>query len=229
LQEILDSLSQADGEHEIRLRAALVRLRGVTGLTDPTAIQAAVLAASRSIEESLDQIHKQHELTVSQFLVEIRMLHKRIDSLERAASMDSLTKLLSRAEIESRLRSLPDTRLAVLLIRVEGFIEADTEYGVDVGAELAAAFTKRMRNSLPANAVIARWGDEDFVAMIAGLSTGDAIANAKWISDHLSGAYACLLNGKTVRPKVSLAVDIVEGQGCDADRILHRAGKFFNR
>ncbi|HEY1338552.1 MAG TPA: GGDEF domain-containing protein [Bryobacteraceae bacterium] len=229
LQEILDGLSQSDGDHDARLRAALQRLRAITGLTDPAAIHAAVLAASNSIEESLEQIRKQHQLTVSQFLVEIRMLHKRIDALERAASLDSLTKLITRAEFESRLRALPDTRLAVLLVRVQGFVEAEEEFGVEVAAELAAAFTRRMRNSLPANAQIARWGEQEFVAAIPNLGMGDALANAKWISDHLSGAYACLRAGRTVRPNVSLHVDVMEAPGREMDRIVERAEKYFGK
>ena len=34
----------------------------------------------------------------------------------------------------------------------------------------------------------------------------EALASAKWITEHLSGAYACLKGGKTVRPAVQLTV-----------------------
>ena len=86
LEEILDSLGQADGDHEKNLRAALGKLRQVAAAPGYAALGTVISTAADSIENSLEQLRKQHQLTTSQFLVEIRMLHKRIDALEAAAS-----------------------------------------------------------------------------------------------------------------------------------------------
>ena len=82
LEEVLDSLGQADGDHETNLRTALGKLRQVAAAPGNAALGSVVSSAADSIENSLEQVRKQHQLTTSQFLVEIRMLHKRIDALE---------------------------------------------------------------------------------------------------------------------------------------------------
>ena len=104
LEEILDTLSQSDGDHEITLRGALAKLREAAALPSGAAIAPLVNAAANSIEQSVEQLCKQHQLTISQFIVEIRMLHKRIDALESGASLDMLTHLLSRTGMEQRIR-----------------------------------------------------------------------------------------------------------------------------
>jgi diguanylate cyclase (GGDEF)-like protein len=226
LEEVLDSLSQADGDHETNLRTALGKLRQVAAAPGCAALGSVVSAATDSIESSLEQLRKQHQLTTSQFLVEIRMLHKRIDALERAASVDEVTRLATREELTERIGSAPAGQYCLLLVGARGLRRAEVQYGTEVGAELCAAFAKRLRNSLPLSAVIGRWGAEEFAAILT-VKKSEAVASAKWIMEHLSGAYACLKGGKTVRPAVQLTVGVVEtAANEDPERIIDRVGAF---
>ena len=56
-----------------------------------------------TIQQSIEQARREHQITVSQFKTEIRMLHKRIDMLETAACVDALTKMFTRREMEDRI------------------------------------------------------------------------------------------------------------------------------
>ena len=89
------------------LRTALGKLRQVAATPGYEALGSVVSAAADSIENSLEQVRKQHQLTTSQFLVEIRMLHKRIDALESAVSVDEVTRLATREEFTERIGSTP--------------------------------------------------------------------------------------------------------------------------
>ena len=66
---------------------------------------------------------------------------------------------------------------------------------------------------------------EEFVAIL-NLPKQEATATAKWISEHLSGSYACLLAGKTVRPALQIDVAVVESQGNPPDRLMERVKGF---
>jgi GGDEF domain-containing protein len=185
-----------------------------------------IAAAADSIENSLEQVRKQHQLTTSQFLVEIRMLHKRIDSLESAAAVDEITRCATREELISLIRSSTAGEYCLLLLGVRGLLRAEVQFGKSVGAELAGAFAKRLRSSLQSSALLGRWGAEQFVVVLTG-SKAEALASGKWITESLSGPYSCLNNGKAIRPTLQLTVGVVDTAARETpDRILERIGAF---
>jgi GGDEF domain-containing protein len=115
----------------------------------------------------------------------------------------------------------------LLLITVRGILRSEVQFGKEVGGELAAAFAKRLRNSVPPEATAGRWSTEEFVVM-ASFKKNEAMALAKWISEHLSGSYSCLKEGKTVRPGLQPSVGIVEAGAKDSvESILRRIDLFF--
>lgn len=227
LQEILEGMAQGDGDHEAKLRTSIGRLRSISNSVQDSVLRDALGSTAAAIETSLEEIAKQHQVTVSQFLTEIRVLHKRIDALESAAAVDDLTKLFNRGEIEHRLRNTPGA-YCLLLIRASGLRMAAVHYGSSVGAELAGAFTKRLKNSLPAETVIGRWAEEDFVAVLHA-SNAEVMNSGKYIGEHLGGSYACVQNGKTVRPALQLRIGVVESSGDKPDKILERVAGFLTK
>jgi GGDEF domain-containing protein len=224
LEEILDSLSQSEGDHEAKVRSAIVLLRDIAGSPEGKAVRDLVESAAGAIEQSVEQIRKQHQLTISQMQVEIRMLHKRIDAMETSASLDLLTQLYDRQEIEGRIRGA-SSGTCLLLAKAAGIRTAEVHYKEDVASELTAAFTKRLRNCLPPTAAIGRWSREEFVAVL-NMPKREATTAARWISEHLTGPYACLLNGKTVRPSLQVHVAVVESEGNTPDRLMERVKAF---
>jgi GGDEF domain-containing protein len=222
----LDSFAQTDSNYEVQLRTELGRLRQISGSLEEGAARATILAAADGIEHSIEQIRQQHRLTVSQFLVEIRMLHKRIDLLETAASLDDLTKLFKRDEIERQICAASGGKLCMLLVRASGFRQAEQQFNRGVAIGLAAAFSKRLRNSLPPGAIIGRWSEEGFIAMLS-LETAEAMASAERVVAHLSGTYSCLERGKTVHPSLQASAAVVEQQPGDSpERTLKQVQEF---
>jgi GGDEF domain-containing protein len=229
LEEILDSLNQTDGDHETRLRGAIGNLRKAAGIDPTGTISQIVESAADSIEQSIEQMKKQHQLSVSQFKAEIRVLHQRIDGLEKAASRDQLTQLANRTEMTERIRLSVAGEFCLLLVAARGLLRAEVLHGKEVGEELAAAFAKRLGNCLADDAVAGRWSAEEFIAMVKIKKT-EAIALGKWISENLSGAYACLKAGKAVRPSLQASVAVVETSPNETpERILQRIDAFLIR
>ena len=59
------------------------------------------------------------------------------------------------------------------------------------------------------------------------VNKSELLASGKWLTEHLSGAYACMKSGKTVRPTVQLTVAVVDTAPNEKpDRILERIGLF---
>lgn len=225
LEEIMMSLAQADGDHAPQLRAALAKLRQSIEMPEGRDLRAVVKTTADAIDRNLEEMRHHYQLTISQFQAEIRMLHKRIDSLETAAAIDNLTKLYNRNQMEQYIESM-ERDASLLLIRVAGLRLAEASYQPTVAIELTGAFTKRLRNTLPPSATIGRWGHEEFLAIVRSNKT-EALATARWIAEHLSGSYACMQEGKAVRPSLQLTVCIVEHGGESPAKLLDRIGAFF--
>jgi GGDEF domain-containing protein len=221
LQETLSTLAQSDDDQEAKLRDTMRRLRQIAESAGGQAVRAEVTSAANAIESGFEEMRKQHRLTVSQFVVEIQMLHGRIDTLETAAAVDNLTRLHNRADMEERVRLTPPGS-CLLMAKVTGIRLAESRYPAEVTTQLLAAFTKRLRNMMPPTAIIGRWADEEFLAILT-MKKNDAIGLANRIAEHLSGAYSCVLNGKTVRPTLRLTVAVAESAG---DRLLDRVREF---
>jgi diguanylate cyclase (GGDEF)-like protein len=226
LERTLEALAQCDGDHGVQLRNAVARLRAIPSDAG-SAVRETVLAAASTIEISLEDVRKQHQLSVAQFVMEIGILHKRIDALESAASIDRLTQLFNREEMEERIRGARPAKLSILLLKAGGVRAAETHFGHDVAEELAGAFAKRLHNSLPPTAVIGRWGEEAFLAILPN-DQAETAALARRITEGLAGAYACLKAGKTVRPVIHLQVGVVDPGTDSAERVLQRVGEFLN-
>jgi GGDEF domain-containing protein len=220
LQEIVNTLAQSDGSQDGKLRSALANLQTIAQSPEGAPVRQAIAAATQTIQQSVEEIRRQHQVTVSQFLVEIQVLHKRIDTLESAAALDEVTKLFTRREIEARIRSGAAGK-CLLLIRVAGFRLAELNFDRSVAEELAGAFTRRLRNCVPDQTAIGRWGVEEFVAIVP-LARAEAVALGSHLAEHLSGSYACLRSGKTVRPSLELRVGVVDIAGETIDRVLER-------
>jgi GGDEF domain-containing protein len=167
------------------------------------------LEASAVIQEGLEGMRQRHEATVSQLLEEIRTLHKRIDNLESVASLDLLAALVTRAEMEKRIESLPAGGSRLVLLSLTGLRAAEARFGDRVRAQLAAAFLKRLTRVLPAETAIGRWSEEEFMAILP-VPQEPAGRTQNALNEQLSGAYSCLEDGKTVRPELQVRATVLK-------------------
>ena len=228
LEEVMESLAQTDGDSETRIRGALGGLREVAQQPAAAPVRDLLVSATNAVALGVEEMRKQHQAHVAQFMTEIRVLHNRIGQLESAASIDSVTHLLTRAEIERHIRSLEHGNVSLLLMTTSGLRLSEVRFNGDVAAELAGAFTKRLRNILPTDTVIGRWSTEEFIAIL-NAPAADAIKVAKAVGEQLSGAYSCLLDGKVVRPDLQVRVMVVDRAEGSPERLLGRVREYLTQ
>jgi GGDEF domain-containing protein len=224
LQEIMESLNRTDENHDLRLRSAVGRLREACHGAGSESLREIIRNAADAIEDSLEQLRKQHQVTIAEFQMELRVLHRRIDALETSAAVDQVTKLMKREDMEKCLAAARQGR-SMLLIKVRGIRLAETTFTSDVASELTGAFTRRLVNTLPPESRVARWSHEEFLALL-DKPKDEALTTAKWIAEHLSGSYSCLLEGKAVRPSLHLSVGVLEHNDQSIGELLSKIGEF---
>lgn len=208
LQETVESLAQSDGDHSARLRDTLKRVREAAATPQGAPLRALLTAAVESIEGDLAQMRRDQQFMMAQLQTEVRILHQRVESLQNAAAVDQASKFSSRRFIEEYAESLPPSGFMVLILKAHGLAQTRAKYGASVADELVATFARRMRNCVPRDAVIGRWNEQDFLAVLPMTRNGEK-TDPQAVSDHLSMPYACMMAGKVVRIPLEVSVEIL--------------------
>lgn len=219
LQETVEALAQSDGNHATRVRGTLKQLRDAAATPEGAPLRTMLTAAVASIEGDLAEMRREQQFSMAQLQTEVRILHQRVEALQDAASMDQASKFSSRRSIEEYIESLPAAGYIVLLLKARGLAQARAKYGAPTADELVATFARRMRNCVPRDAVMGRWNEQDFLAVLP-VSQREEKTDPQAVSRHLSMPYACMISGKVVRISLEVSVEVVPVAGGPAGTIL---------
>lgn len=226
LHEIVEALAQSDGDHATRLRDTLKRVREAAAGPEGAPLRAMLTTAVDSIEGDLAQMRREQQFTMAQLQTEVRILHQRVESLQNAAAMDQASKFSSRRSIEEYVESLPAAGFMVLILKAHGLAQARARYGASLADELVATFARRMRNCVPKDAVMGRWNEQDFLAVLPVSQDRENI-DPQAVSTHLSMPYACMTAGKVVRIPLEVSVEVLSVAEGPPGTMLSRVGKAF--
>src|SRR5262249_17062351 len=154
-------------------------------------------------------------------------LHRRIDSLETAAVLDEATKFSNRRFLTEYLASMPSAGVTFLILKLRGLAQARGKHASATVDELVATFGRRLRNTLPKDAIIARWREQDFLAILPPTKPADA-AMCRRAAEFLSQPYACMINGRVVRIPLEVAAEyLAMPASATAEQVLARVAEVF--
>lgn len=151
--------------------------------------------------------------------VEQRSLHER-------ASFDSLTKLPNRGEFERRAADLlastdGDAGVCLLLFDLNGFKQVNDTYGHLAGDEMLKIVGSRLRKAVRDHDVVARWGGDEFVVVMPGISTEEmGSRRAIQLADQVGGRTRLDGIDEPLRVKVSVGVAVWPKHGADLDELV---------
>jgi diguanylate cyclase (GGDEF)-like protein len=153
-------------------------------------------------------------------VVEQRSLHER-------ASFDSLTKLPNRGEFERRAADLlatadrNETGVCLLLFDLNGFKQVNDTHGHLVGDEVLKVVGARLRKAVRDDDVVARWGGDEFVVVMPGISTPEmGSRRALQLAEQVGGRTRLDGVETALRVKVSVGVSIWPEHGEHLDDLV---------
>jgi diguanylate cyclase (GGDEF)-like protein len=146
------------------------------------------------VDERTSQLRertRQLESANRQLLEEISQRERIQKRLKYLAFHDRLTNLPNRAQFEIKLtESLEENKtgsdLAVLFIDCDRFKVVNDSLGHAIGDELIKSLAHRLRNSLEDEVIVARWGGDEFVALVYQDNHADVIDIAQDLLNVLS-------------------------------------------
>jgi diguanylate cyclase (GGDEF)-like protein len=158
------------------------------------------------------------------------LLHRNqrlVEQLRSLASHDSLTGLANRQLFsETVARSLATARrtnapFAVAMVDLDGFKPVNDIHGHVVGDQLLELVGKRLRNVLRKSDLVARWGGDEFVALLSVVTADGVHCVAEKIVAELSRPYP--INSASITITCSVGVALYPDDGDTTEELLARA------
>lgn len=167
----------------------------------------------------------QNELVQSQeALAEQR---EQIESLKTAVRVDSLTMLGNRAFFDEKLTEMTqlrdryEERFSLLLIDVDNFKVINDTYGHQGGDRVLKGVARKIRASLRTTDFVARYGGDEFVAILLKASATAASLAARKLCEEIEASRFILDNNEI---RTSLSIGVAEAEPGEAETsILKRA------
>ncbi|NNE10794.1 MAG: GGDEF domain-containing protein [Ilumatobacter sp.] len=159
-------------------------------------------------------------------LAGVNLVAEQRNLLERA-SFDPLTKLPNRSEFERRAKELlalavrEQRKVCILMFDLNGFKKVNDTYGHKAGDELLKVVGSRLRKAVRDHDIVARWGGDEFVAVMPGIDSEEMGARrARQLAEQIGGRTRLDGVEDPIRVKVSVGVAVWPGHGHDLDSLV---------
>ncbi|MDX2367711.1 MAG: EAL domain-containing protein [Colwellia sp.] len=159
---------------------------------------------------------------------DISIMKENIKKLEHIANYDLLTNLPNRSLLADRLSqamlqcSRHKQSLAVVFLDLDGFKHVNDTYGHDMGDELLIALSVRMKKALREGDTLARFGGDEFVAVLADLTK---VEDCEPVLERLllAGSQPVTIDDVVLNVSASIGVTFYPQDNVDADQLMRHA------
>jgi diguanylate cyclase (GGDEF)-like protein/PAS domain S-box-containing protein len=150
------------------------------------------------------------------------------EKLHREARLDRLTQLPNRVLLDERLPAAMSrchregSLLAVLLIDLDRFKDINDTLGHRCGDELLAAVAGRFASVMRTGETVARWGGDEFVVVLPGLSHPDV---ARLVADRFLKVLKAPfeVGGQTLQVSASIGISVTGDDSVATETLLANA------
>ncbi len=138
-------------------------------------------------------------------------LQSTIEQLKASSNTDSLTGIINRKCMESKLRSLSsrlinDKTITIAMIDIDKFKEINDQHGHQVGDLCLQHFVKVINQNIRVEDSLSRWGGDEFLLMLNDPDVESAKKTYQRLIDSLYEAPIQLPNGAQLHLKASFGV-----------------------
>ncbi|CAB3778251.1 hypothetical protein LMG28688_00553 [Paraburkholderia caffeinitolerans] len=159
---------------------------------------------------------------------QVDALHTRQQELTHLAGHDPLTGLpnrthfLEQLDLAIRRAALSDEPLAVMFVDLNDFKQINDQFGHSTGDQTLVVVAQRLRAALRGTDVVARYGGDEFVILVGGARTTDALRVAA-SRVQLAMEAPVPLGEHLMKVGVSIGISEFPADGMHAEELLAKA------
>jgi diguanylate cyclase (GGDEF)-like protein/PAS domain S-box-containing protein len=180
------------------------------------------------VELSMSLINYQNKLVCCCVFRDISERKKLENQLKYQAYHDSLTGLYKRNFFMDFLsKTLANAKrkkniVAIMFLDIDYFKQINDNYGHDIGDLLLQEFSQRLKNALRESDCLARWGGDEFVALLPDITrSDDLIIIIERIIDSINNPFMC--NEIIVKTSTSIGISIYPTHDQEINSLLKKA------
>ncbi|GKW19098.1 hypothetical protein PEC302107_08270 [Pectobacterium araliae] len=163
---------------------------------------------------------------------------KSIKRIELISNHDALTGMLNRRSLNQHMMNIINSMrggenkmMSLLVLDIDHFKKINDTYGHDIGDNVIREFSATLKQHTRTQDLLCRWGGEEFLIIIQGLSVNGCLEIAERIRSIIEGSSLAISNGHTVRCTTSIGVSFFHLESLEdfhdafkeADKLLYMA------
>ncbi|WP_373974440.1 EAL domain-containing protein [Chitinibacter sp. SCUT-21] len=161
-------------------------------------------------------------------LRDVTVAHLNEQNITQMALYDGLTRLPNRLLLDNEIHRAIDEaarehkKVGLGFIDLDHFKQINDAFGHKTGDDLLVQLAVRLQNALPENAVLARWGGDEFVALVPDLDNQKQLA---LIAEQLrlAARHSMVINGMETQPTISVGFAMYPDNAESGDELLSAA------
>lgn len=195
--------------------------------------QLAVLAAEKTLVDTLRRSEAELEARVAQRTVDLESANQRLraseDLLRNIAHHDPLTGLANRLLLNVHLQQSmktarrTDQGFALLMIDLDGFKPINDNHGHDAGDLLLRTIAQRLAAAVREVDLVARIGGDEFICVLESVGGADAACTVAEKLIQEIGQPVTLASGESVCVGASIGIAVFADTDQSAERLMQRA------
>jgi GGDEF domain-containing protein len=213
-----ETVSSSGDDHALEVSTQLRSLESNSRANTVEEIRGAIGAAVQGIQSSVEQIQRSNQLIVAQLQDEIRVLHLQFEQERNSLFTDRASGAWNRQKINLHLDNLlrQNQPFCLLLVWARNLKRIESQHSCAIVEGTLKALISRFTALAGEDAVIGRWTDDQFVAIL-DVPPGRAMPLSAEAARKLSGNYSIQENGLSQNITVQATAGVIDRNlGADA-------------
>jgi diguanylate cyclase (GGDEF)-like protein len=204
-----EQAGERDQRNAGRFLELTTQIRGIADLEDLTRVRQSLIEGTARMHDCVDDMVREGRQSVDQLRHQLSLYESRLKEAEGLASRDPLTGLDNRRKVEQEIeyRVARGTRFCVMMIDLNRFKQINDQFGHLAGDEILKQFSQELRAQFRYPDVIARWGGDEFLAVLDSDLSG-AETCAKRVHEWVFGDFTVQTSGGAQKVRLEGATGI---------------------